>query len=213
MEMVADELHGPDEAVRHIYREREEPTSMATASRRKTAVGVLLFLIGLACLAFTVVQLAQDVSLWVFGTQVEADVVDLWAEPTGEAGDGSLAFRYYVRFQFSTSDGQRITGTSTVGPNEWIGLGTGSVRASRGFGVNSQSAPVYHEQSSVPQEGIGGLEEGGSIDVVYFAPYPQHHRLEESRLIPLLACGYVPLLGASVVGLVIGWRTARQGPI
>jgi hypothetical protein len=190
-----------------IYREKATPAAAEPVDRGRVVVGALLFLAGLACLGFTTIQLARDLSLWIFGTHIEADVVDLWAEAIGESGDGSLMFRYYVRYQFTTADGQVVGGTSTVSPNEWAGAGTGVERAARVLGIDNQGAPIYYEQAGIPAEGIGGMEEGGSIAVVYFAPYPQHNRLEESRYLPLLACGYVPLVIASLAGLLVGWRT------
>jgi hypothetical protein len=192
-----------------IYREKTASAAAEPVARGGVVVGALLFLAGLACLAFTTIQLARDLSLWVFGTHVEADVVDLWAEASGESGDGSLMFRYYVRYQFTTAKGEVVTDTSTVSPNEWVGAGSGGQRAARVLGLDGPGAPVYQEQANVPQEGIGGLEQGGSIAVVYFAPYPQHNRLEESRYLPLLACGYVPLVIASIAGLLVGWRSLR----
>jgi hypothetical protein len=46
----------------------------------KKLAGVLLLVTGLACLAFTLVNLARDLSLWVLGRHTTAEVVDLWIE-------------------------------------------------------------------------------------------------------------------------------------
>jgi hypothetical protein len=53
------------------------------------------------------------------------------------------------------------------------------------------------------------MDVGGSVAVVYYPRYPEHNRLEESRLIPVLACAYVPLTMASLGALFVGWRFIR----
>jgi hypothetical protein len=42
-----------------------------------------------------------------------------------------------------------------------------------------------------------------------FHPYPVHNRLDEARIIPVLACAYVPLFFLSLAGLVVGWKLLR----
>jgi hypothetical protein len=163
----------------------------------KALAGVLLLVLGLACLAFVIVNLTKDASLWIWGQRTTAEVVDWWAEQTSESGASEAAFQYFIRYQFTTSDGQVITKTSSVSAIEWVGLGQGSVSgggASVGGGEVRPAAGVYQEQAQVPPSTTGGLEEGSPVAVVYFPPYPTHNRLDESRFIPVLACAYVPLV-------------------
>lgn len=204
--MVSEEQFDLRNAARRVYGVSDRSAQVPYS---KLLGAILLLLVGVGSLTFVGIYLARDLSLWVFGTRVEASVADLWAEATGEASDGTLTFRYYVQYEFVTPRGRLVSGTSSVGPHEWMGLGTGSVRASKALGDSGQHAPVYYEQSGIPQEGIGGLEEGGTISVVYFAPLPQHNRLEDSRLIPVLACAYVPLVMVGLFSLMGGWRTIR----
>jgi len=167
----------------------------------RTLAGVLFLVIGLTLLTFMVVYLAGDVSIWVLGRHTTAEVVDAWAEQTSESEEGELTFQYFVRYRFTTSDGQVITGISSVGTAEWAGLGLGGP-------VDA----VHYEQEHIPVYGIGGLEEGGQVAVVYFPPYPAHNRLDESRFVPILACAYLPLALLSLAGLVAGWHLMRSSP-
>lgn len=92
----------------------------------KILAGVLLMVFALVCLAVMVFNLAQDISIWALGRHTIAKVVDSWTEQTGGNQEGELAFRYFIRYQFTTLDGQVITSLSSVGANEWAGLGVGS---------------------------------------------------------------------------------------
>jgi len=55
-------------------------------------------------------------------------------------------------------------------------------------------------------EWASGSEEGGQIDVVYFPPYPQHNRIDDTRFVPLMVCGYMPAVLIAVALLVAGWQ-------
>jgi hypothetical protein len=179
----------------------------------KALGGGLLFVAGILGLAFLTISLLKDASLWVFGTRTQAEVVDLWAEVTSEPDAPEVTFRYFMQYRFATAGGRVVTETSTVSSGEWAGLGT----AGRGqTGVDffdnvelSAAAPVYQEQSHIPQEAIGGLEKGGSINVVYFSLYPSHNRIDDSRFVPALACAYIPFLFVCAFAAILGWRLAR----
>ena len=174
----------------------------------KTLFGGFVFACGLICLIVTVVYLVGDVSLWVFGRHITAEAEALWAEQVGERDAGELSFQYFIRYQFTTPRGRVITGTSRAAAGEWAGLGiSGQPHAvDDPFGGQvAPGAPVYQEQSHIPPEsGMGGLEQGSPVDVVYFPLYPNHNRLDESRFMPLLACSYVPLIMLSLAGLAAG---------
>jgi hypothetical protein len=101
-------------------------TSIKGYSLVKILAGVLLMVFALICLAVMVFNLAQDISIWALGRHTTAKVVDSWTEQTNGNQEGELAFRYFIRYQFTTLDGQVITGISSIGANEWAGLGVGS---------------------------------------------------------------------------------------
>jgi hypothetical protein len=181
----------------------------------KKLAGVLLLVTGLACLAFTLVNLARDLSLWVLGRHTTAEVVDLWIEEPDENETGNPTSRYFIRYEFTTSEGQVITRTTTVAPIEWTGLGQGrqELRADDTEPISGErAAGVYQEQMHVPESGIGGMQRGSPVDVVYFPPYPAHNRLDDSHYVPLLACAYLPLVVLGMVGVLGGWRLIRPGP-
>lgn len=179
----------------------------------KALAGVLLFITGVLGLAFLAFSLVKDGSLWILGTRTRAQIVDLWAEATSDPDAPEVTFRYFMQYRFTTPGGRVITETSTVSAGEWAGLGTAG-RGQKGVDFFddvelSAAAPVYQEQSHVPQEAIGGLEEGGSIDVVYFSPYPSHNRIDDSRFVPALACAYLPFLILCALCAAVGWRLGR----
>jgi hypothetical protein len=184
-----------------------------SADTLKALAGALLFIVGVLGLAFLTISLLKDASLWIFGTRTQARVVDLWAELASEPDAPELSFRYFMQYTFTTAGGHVVTETSSVGSGEWAGLGSvGRGQTGVDFFDNvelSAAAPVYQEQSHVPQEAIGGLEKGGSIDVVYFSLYPSHNRIDDSRFVPALACAYVPFIVVFAFCAMVGWRLAR----
>ncbi len=88
----------------------------------KTALGLTTLFLGLACLAFATANFVVDGSLWLLGRKTAATVVEAWTEPIGTEKRGELSFKCLIRYQFTTTSGHTITGTSTVGPGEWSSL-------------------------------------------------------------------------------------------
>lgn len=172
----------------------------------RTALAVLLLAAGLGCLAFLLVSLARDLSLWVFGERVEAVIVDRWAQETSPEGAPVKSFDYYLAYQFTTQDGRSFTRSSTVDPREWVGLG-----------MPGASHVVYQEQAMVPadwvQDEVRGTAPGELVDVLYFPPYPAHSRLSDTRYIPAYFCLYVPMLVLALTGLRLGLSVLRVGDI
>lgn len=179
-------------------------------------VGGLFLVCGAICLVLIVVYLARDLSLWVLGQRTTGQIVEKWAEQTSSDDQRERTFRYLVRYQFTTPDGRVFTRSSTVAPQEWVGLGRGAQQSHGGTGLiaddSGTATGVYQEQANVPPATIGGLEVGSPIDVVYFPLYPAHNRLDESRLIPILVLAYVPLVALGLVGLWGGWYLVRSDP-
>lgn len=173
-------------------------------------VAAILFLLAAVFSLFVFIELGQDLALWLFGERVEAAVVDRWAEPLGEDGQGELSFRYYVQYRFETPAGQVFTRTTTIGPQEWAGGGyAGSSKPRVDFydqEAVGPAAPVYQEQKHLIEFAGGALAVEERVPVVYFRLYPQHNRLDQSRFIPAFACAYVPLVVAAVGGLLMAWR-------
>jgi hypothetical protein len=173
-------------------------------------VAAILFLLAAVFSLFVFIELGQDLALWLFGERVEAAVVDRWALPLGEDGQGELSFRYYVQYRFETPAGQVYTRTTTIGSQEWAGGGyAGSSKPRVDFydqEAVGPAAPVYQEQKHLIEFAGGALAVEERVPVVYFRLYPQHNRLDQSRFIPAFACAYVPLVVAAVGGLLMAWR-------
>jgi hypothetical protein len=164
----------------------------------RRTVGCLLLILAVAVLGFLLFAMGRDLSLWVFGRTVTAEIVERWAEPVGDPGAEELAFRYYIRYHFRTADGKDISSVKRVAAQEWIGVGynvQGRAAVDEYDGeAEGPMAPVYREQEHVSETSYGGLVKLQQVDVVYFPLFPAHNRLEESRLVPILACTYLPFL-------------------
>lgn len=180
----------------------------------KNALGVLLLIGGIALLASMLFALGKDLSLWVFGQTATAQVVDRWVETTDTGEQGELDFRYFVRYRFSTPEGRVIVSTKTVAAQEWVGVGHGS----QGQGgadfysgeAQGPAAPVYREQEHLSEFVDGGLMSAAEVGVVYFPLVPDHNRLDETRLVPLLACTYAPFVVVACLALVVARRLLKN---
>ncbi|MEJ2210765.1 MAG: hypothetical protein P8129_17235 [Anaerolineae bacterium] len=172
----------------------------------KRGLGLVLLVAGMALSAFLLFALGKDLSLWIFGRPVSAQVVDSWAKATNSGEQEELAFRYYVRYRFATPEGKVVVSTKTVSAQEWVGVGHGS----QGQGgvdfytgeAEGPSAPVYQEQEHLSEFAEGGMATAAQVNVIYFPLYPAHNRLAEGRFVPLLACTYVPLLAMAGLALL-----------
>jgi hypothetical protein len=172
----------------------------------RAALAALLLTAGLGCLIFLVFSLARDLSLWVFGRQVDAVIVDRWAQETSPEGASVKSFDYYLAYQFTTPDGRSFTRATTVGPREWVGLG-----------MPGASHVVYQEQAMLTadwvQDEVPGTAPGEVVEVLYFPIYPAHNRLSDTRYIPVYLCLYVPMLVLALVGLRLGLSVLRVGDL
>jgi hypothetical protein len=92
--------------------------------RRPAAVlaGVLLVIIGLACLGFVLYALGKDLSVWVLGRRVDAEVVELSVVQTSAIGEEEMTFDYYVTYRFTTPGGQSLSNTVKTDVREWGAL-------------------------------------------------------------------------------------------
>lgn len=163
----------------------------------RKGVAYTLVAFGLISLSVAMTSLAKDLAIWVSGQRCAAEAVDIWVEqvPNDTGAPGS---RYYLGYECTTLDGRTFTGTSRVAPQEWSGLGMGET-----------ARAAYQEQASVPTHDIGGLEPSRAVAVIYFPLYPAHNRLDESRLVPVLACSYTPLVLLGC-GSLVGWCRLLQ---
>jgi len=179
----------------------------------KKTLGVLVLIGGVALVGFLLFALGKDLSLWILGQTTTAQVIDRWAEPTNAGEREELNFEYYVRYRFITHEGKVVVSTKTVAAQEWVGVG----HSSRGEGAADfysgeqvgASAPVYQEQAHLSEFSAGGLMSASEVRVVYFPLFPTHNRLQETRLVPLLACTYVPFLAVAGALLVVGRHLLR----
>jgi hypothetical protein len=182
----------------------------------KRGMGLLLLVMGIALLAFLLFALGKDLSLWIFGRSATAQVVDAWAKATNSGDQEELTFHYYVRYRFTTPEGQAIVSTKSVSAQEWVGVGHGS-RGQGGVDFYSGEAegpvpPVYQEQEHLSEFAEGGIASAAEVPIIYFPLYPAHNRLEESRFVPLLACTYVPLLVMAGLALIGARELLRTDP-
>ncbi len=144
----------------------------------KIVFGALLLIIGLGAAGFTLTNLAEDLSLWIFGRKTTGYVTDRTAECTGgEDGEGEMTCEYFIQYEFLASSGEVITRTTGVAAQEWTS--------------------------------IGGPEQGSPVAVIYFPPYPQHNRLDDTRYIVLLLLGYLPFAVIGGGALWGGWHLLK----
>lgn len=68
----------------------------------------------------------KDFPIWFFGRDATAVIVENWLEKENENDLHDTTYQYYVRYRFTTPDGEVFTNTSSVSGNEWSGLGAGS---------------------------------------------------------------------------------------
>jgi len=161
--------------------------------RLKRLGGLPLAAAGLVMLTVVGLNLARDASLWILGWRTEARVVDAWIEQGADDRRGVPVYHWYVRYQFTTSAGRMVTGSSRMAAQEWTALG---LRNPVGLAVQGQGSTGESRGKT--------LEEVSLVDVVYFPVYPAHNRLDQSRFVPILACAYVPLI-------ILGWAGVAAG--
>ena len=88
----------------------------------KTLFAIVLLALGLIAAWGLCVNLSRDLSLWVLGRRVTAEVVDSWYDATEyftESGNREVEMRYFVRYAFTTPRGKTFFGTSELGAYEW----------------------------------------------------------------------------------------------
>jgi hypothetical protein len=177
-------------------------------------IGFVLLVGGLACTVFIVCSLVRDGSLWLFGKKTSAVVLESWAEQTSAEGAAEVTFDYFIRYQFETETGRIVTASTRVGAGEWVGVGYGQQGSVRHDAMDDQSqpaaAPIFQDQKHITEHTSGGMQAGQGVYVVYFAPYPEHNRLDESRFVTLLACAYLPFVMVGAILIVVGLRLVRS---
>jgi hypothetical protein len=77
------------------------------------------------------------------------------------------------------------------------------------FQFDTSSGKVITSTSRLDVREWGALNEGGELEVVYFPLYPQHNRIDESRLVSMLACAYLPFTLFTWASLGVGWYLIR----
>jgi hypothetical protein len=167
----------------------ESQKTVSKRPRKKIALGSLVIFLAFALAGVTIYFLTNDLSLWVFGEHTNGWIVDLWVERLDERETEDILFKYLARYQFVTHDGRKFTGETQLSATEWSRLTV----AGPGVAEN-----VEHDLGP------------GYVEVVYFPLYPEHNRLAEGRLIPVLACAYVPLLVLCWAGFKVGLYLLRD---
>lgn len=110
----------------------------------RTLGGVLLLVLGILLLAWMLYSWARDLSIWVLGQPVEAEVVELWVERTSDNVEGDITFRYFVRYRFQSPSGEVFIRTSAVDVREWGSLSEGGT-------VDVVYFPLYPQHSRLDE--------------------------------------------------------------
>lgn len=76
--------------------------------------------------------------------------------------------------------------------------------------VTPAGQTIRRTSTVAPAEWVG---KGARVSAVYFPLAPQHNRLDQSRYVPLLACGYLPLVILAGTAVLAGWRMVRSRPV
>jgi len=167
-------------------------------TRGRCLLGLVAHLAGLGLIVFVALGLAEDASLWLFGRPAQAEVIATWIEQDTTRSQAEPSYRWFIRYQFTTPDGRAVTSVSGVSAAEFAALGAGR-----------PAALVSRGEEAVATGGADDGAEGTLVDVLYFPPLPIHNRLDASRYAGLLACAYVPLTVAGLVGLRLGQHLLR----
>jgi hypothetical protein len=165
----------------------------------RRSAGGLILATGLVLLAFVAFHLIQDASLWTVGRRTAGRIDRAWIERDAATGADAPTFRWFIRYQFRTSDGRVFTGVSRLSAKEWAALD------------HAGPVDVVDREDGAQLTGdAGGIENGGAVDVVYLPAYPTHNRLDDSQFVPLLACAYVPLILLGGAGMLAGRSLFRS---
>lgn len=89
-------------------------------------LGFILLSTGVIGLFFISYNMIRDFPIWFFGHEVTAVVEETILELDEENAAGEMSFKYYVRYQFTTLDGDTVTGMSKLGIQEWSSLSEGN---------------------------------------------------------------------------------------
>jgi hypothetical protein len=91
----------------------------------KKIAGVLLLVLGITVAVLLAINAFQDLPLWVLGKTVDGVIEEKWYELIEpEEGDesGELTFTYHLRYSFTTPEGERLEGVSSLSAYEWSAL-------------------------------------------------------------------------------------------
>lgn len=88
-------------------------------------IGLLLLVITLPILLILLNYMFKDLSIWLLGHRINAEVTEVGLHRTSDAEESELEFNYYVNYQFALKNGTIVTGTSKVGVMEWSAMEIG----------------------------------------------------------------------------------------
>lgn len=92
---------------------------------KKTA-GFVLLAIGLLFLIILLRNIVHDFPIWFFGRRVPGVVEETWYEVIEESDAGELSFKYFMRYSFTTPNGETLEGSTSLAAQEWSALSEGS---------------------------------------------------------------------------------------
>jgi hypothetical protein len=78
--------------------------------------GVFIMLVSLILSVTMLKTLARDIPVWFLGSKTKATIVERW---TDKYPDDSNPV-YFLRYEFSSPDGEIVSGSSRVPGDEWV---------------------------------------------------------------------------------------------
>lgn len=84
--------------------------------------GLALLALGLLFSFLLIRNAVRDFPIWFFGDGVLGVVEEKWYEITGEEDAEELTFKYFVRYNFISPDGEKITESTSLSAQEWSAL-------------------------------------------------------------------------------------------
>jgi hypothetical protein len=85
----------------------------------KKIAGFVLLIIGLAFFVLLVRNTINDFPIWFFGRSAAGVVEEKWYELIEQDNSNEFAADYFVRYRFTTPDGEVLSGSTQMAAQEW----------------------------------------------------------------------------------------------
>ncbi|HKJ28383.1 MAG TPA: DUF3592 domain-containing protein [Anaerolineales bacterium] len=90
-------------------------------------LGIFVLIFGVLLAVMLISSMWVDVPIWFFGEKVTATVEEKWWEILDFEEDNrdQLTYEYFFQYQFTTSDGKTVSGTSKMTEEEFLNVEPG----------------------------------------------------------------------------------------